>query len=109
MTIEYSESIVVKDMPSGIPVTLLVECLDVPKGVLIDAFTGIYLHSVLGELDIKTRKEYDKALKDSLDFSTIKSQPGMLYMNLSDAKKLVNVLNRAIKYGDALEELGKHR
>ncbi|GAG96831.1 unnamed protein product, partial [marine sediment metagenome] len=67
--VEYSECIVVEDMITTIPVTVVVECIDVPKTLFKDPFTGIYIHSVLGEHDIKTRKDLDKALKVNNDTS----------------------------------------
>ncbi|GAH37720.1 unnamed protein product, partial [marine sediment metagenome] len=67
--VEYSESLVVKDMITTIPVTVVVECVDVPKTLFLEPFTGIYVHSIVGEYDIKNRKDLDKALKVNNDTS----------------------------------------
>ncbi len=109
MTIEYNETLVVKDMLTGIPVTVLFECLDVPKTMFEDPFTGIYIHSVIGEHDIKNRKDLDKAIKDNPDLSILKNQTHMLNMNLDDANRFYAFLGRTLGYGQALKELEGHK
>ncbi len=110
MSVVSRGSIVVEELTHGFPVTLVVECLDISKEIFkAGSFAAIYIHSVLGEHDIKTRKEYDKALKDNPDFTSIKSQHNMVCVTLNDAKKLVNSLNKQIMIGSALEELDEHR
>ena len=109
MSVGSSESIVVEEMTHRIPVTVVVECLEVPKVVFENSFMVIHIHSVLGEHDIKNRKDLDKALKDTPDFSSIKNQRNMINITLKDAKKFVNLLNKQIMYGNALEELEEHR
>ncbi len=104
MTIEQSESLVVKDMVFGYPVTIVVECLDIPKTMFEDSFTGIYIHSLVGKHDIKNRKDLDKASKDVPN-----SEISVLHMNLDDAKKLYTFLGRGLGYGQALKELDQHR
>ena len=96
MTIEYSEDIVVKNMIHGIPVTIVVEYLEIPKTLFADAFKGIYIHSILGEYAIKNRKDFDKASKGAPE-----SEISFLPMNLNDAKRLCTVLARVIETAEA--------